>query len=304
MKVRIVCSATVQKFNLKIHQAFIYEQVESLKKMDPNLEFEYFFIEKSGVSGYLKSWLKLRKQSKCDLIHAHGGLPALLSVLIFREPVISTFHGSDVNLKKIRIFSAFAALLSNKSIYVSKYLQKKSLIRSRSSVIPCGVDLDLFKPMDRDLCCIKLGLPPENRYLLFASAFSNPVKNYSLLEKALEHWPDEAPTVLELKGISREMVPIYMNAANVCVLTSLSEGSPQFVKEALACNRPLVSTAVGDVTELIDGSMNCRITKFDPEDLCKQITDLIKEEKSDGRKNMVNYNVYTIASQIINLYKS
>lgn len=304
MKILIVCSATSTNFNLQIHQAFIYEQVESIKKIDKSTHFDYFFIKEKGLKGYFKALLDLRKRKKSDLIHAHGGLPAFLSVLLFREPVISTFHGSDINSGKTKLISAIAAFLSRKSIYVSPHLREKSLYKRKSVVIPCGVNLELFKPREMADCRRMLNLETTGKYILFSSAFSNPVKNYPLLKAALQLWEGEPPRVIELKGIAREQVPVFMNAANICVLTSFSEGSPQFIKEALACNRTVVATPVGDIKELIGNSSNCRITNFTPHDLCNSIVQLINESESNGRESMKSYDLGVIAAEVLKVYKS
>ncbi|MEX1189804.1 MAG: glycosyltransferase [Bacteroidia bacterium] len=306
MRIRIVCSGTMPDFNFRLHQAFIYDQIEALKQLDKSLEFEYFYIKKGGLTGYFRAWrdlLKQQKQSPCDIIHAHGGLPAFLSILQFREKVISTFHGSDINLSKVRLPSAVAAIFSKKSIYVSEQLLEKSIFKGNPAVIPCGVDLSLFKPLQMKECRDKLGLETSKKYILFSSAFNNPVKNYPLLSETLKLWKGEAPEVLELKNISREEVPLYMNAANVCVLCSFTEGSPQFIKEAMACNRPIVSTNVGDVLELFGESVNCEITTFDAQILCEKIAKLIDESKSNGRSRMLNYEQGMIAEKILAIYR-
>ncbi|MEZ5173512.1 MAG: glycosyltransferase [Bacteroidia bacterium] len=302
MKILIVCSATSRNFNLQIHQAFIYEQVESIKVIDKSIQFDYFFIKQKGLSGYLKALLELRNSKKYDLIHAHGGLPAFLSVLLFREPVISTFHGSDINSRKTKLISAFASLLSRKSIYVSQQLKEKALYKRNSVVIPCGVNLELFQPLKMEACRRTLNLDEKKKYILFSSSFSNPVKNFPLLEAALKLWVGAPPEVIELKGIGRELVPLYMNAVDVCVLTSFSEGSPQFIKEALACNRPVIATPVGDIKELIGNSHNCRITNFTPDDLSNSIVQLINENISNGRENMKSYELGFIAAKVLKVY--
>lgn len=306
MKVRIVCSGNIPDFKFEVHQAFIYDQVESIKKLDKQIEFDYFFISKGGVSGYLKAWKQLRlelRNNPCHTIHAHGGLSAFIAGLQFKEPVISTFHGSDINQPKIRLISGLAAGLSKISIFVSRALKNKAIIKGNSVVIPCGVDLNLFKPMDKTSCRDALGLSQNKKYVLFSSSFDNPVKNYPLLREAISFFKNEVPEVLELKGLRREEIPLYMNAADVCVLCSFTEGSPQFIKESMACNRPIVATPVGDIIELFGDTANCKTTTFEARDLFEKIKSLFLENKSNGRDRMKHYEQEKIASQIVNHYK-
>lgn len=307
MNVRIVCSGNQPDFDFKIHQAFIYDQVEAIASANPSIKFSYFFIRQKGAWGYLKEYKRFRvfiKENPCDLTHAHFGLAALLAVMQRKEPVIATFHGSDINNSKTRIISAVVNLLARASIFVSDGLKKKALTSVRSYVIPCGVDLSLFFPRDRNACCEELGLDPEKKYLLFASHFDNPVKNYKLLEEALITWDGDKPNVLELKNRTRAEVPILMNAADVCVLTSFSEGSPQFIKEALACNRPVMATDVGDISELIKGAENCRIVTFEPENVRQAIVLFLEQKASNGRKNMERFDNRVVAALVSDVYKS
>jgi teichuronic acid biosynthesis glycosyltransferase TuaC len=307
MKVRIVCSGTRPDFDFKIHQAFIYDQVEAIKELNNDIQFRYFFIRQKGISGYLNEFRRLRKsiqEDPCDLIHAHFGLAAFLAALQRKEPVIATFHGSDINNAKTRLISALVNILARASIFVSEGLRKKSCAALRSFVIPCGVDLSLFFPRDRTVCRQELGLDPEKKYVLFASHFDNPVKNYKLLEEALKQWDGVKPIVLELKNRARAEVPVLMNAADVCVLTSFSEGSPQFIKEALACNRPVVATNVGDISELLSGVENCRITTFEPENVKQSLKLLINKNQSNGREFLSRFDHHHTAEAVIQVYKS
>lgn len=307
MKVRVVCSGNSPDFDFKKHQAFIYDQTEAIKRLNEGVEFEFFFIKGKGWKGYLSEIKRLKAEiirNPCDLIHAHFGLACFLASLQRKEPVVSTFHGSDINEKTIKWFSAIASLLSKASIFVSHKLQSKALIAKNPFVIPCGVDLELFKPMDKSDCRRLLGLSAEKKYILFSSAFSNPVKNFALLQSAIDQWGENAPEILELWNKSREEVPIWMNAADICVLTSFSEGSPQFIKEALACNRPVVATDVGDISEVFQGVDKAIIVNFETPKVQAAIRKLLPENQSNGRKKMTHFDHIQIARRVLAVYKS
>jgi glycosyltransferase involved in cell wall biosynthesis len=307
MIVRIICSGTEPGFDFKTHQAFIYDQVEAVKAINSDISFHYFFIRKKGIRGYLSEYMRLRAEQKnhpCDLIHAHFGLSALLAALQFKEPIVATFHGSDINKSITRIISAFAAIRASASIFVSQKLVKKAIYSGNSFVVPCGIDLSLFKPLNKIECQRALGLDSEKSYILFSSSFSNPVKNVKLLDDALMLWKGIKPEVLELWNIPREQVPVWINAADVCVLTSFSEGSPQFIKEAMACNKPIVATDVGDISERFGKAPNLRITTFEPENVRNAISDVMHQEFPNSIVWVQELDHRIIAEKIISIYKT
>jgi glycosyltransferase involved in cell wall biosynthesis len=307
MKIKIVCSGNTPDFDFKKHQAFIYDQVEAVKNLDTEIKFDYFFISGKGWKGYLSEFKRLKReinQHPCDIIHAHFGLACFLASLQRRVPVVSTFHGSDINHRVVRWLSGIASMLSSASVFVSKKLMEKALVAKNPFIIPCGVDLSLFKPIDKDTCRKTLKLEKNKKYLLFSSAFTNPVKNYQLLKTALENWGDSPPEVLELWNRSREEVPLWMNAADICVLTSISEGSPQFIKESLACNRPVIATDVGDISEVFQGVDNAIIVNFEAPSVQTAIRKLLPENKSNGRSKMTHFDHLQTARKIIAVYKS
>lgn len=306
MRVKIVCSGNNPDFDFQKHQAFVYDQTEAIKDLGLDIAFDFFFIKGKGWKGYLKELKRLKKELRthpCDLIHAHFGLACFIASMQNKVPVVSTFHGSDINHKIIRWFSAIASMRSKASIFVSQKLREKAIVSKNAVVIPCGVDLDVFRPLNKKECRIKLGLDLEKKYVLFSSAFANPVKNFGLLKRAIEQWGENPPEVLELWNRKREEVPIWMNASDVCVLTSFSEGSPQFVKEALSCNRPLVATDVGDISEVCNTVSNAIIVNFDVNDVQTAIRKLLTEQQSDGRSRMENFDHIKTAQQIVAVYK-
>lgn len=310
MKILVVCSGNVENFNFETHQAFIADQVKAVIKQDSSITFDFFFIKGRGIRGYLENYKRLIKSigdSHCDIIHAHFALSGLLANLQRKVPVITTFHGSDINNSKTRYASELVALLSFKTIYVSKKLLEKSLIKRKAkyNIIPCGVDLEIFKPMDRVDMRTKYRVDEQSFYILFSSSFSNHVKNYPLVEQAIKLITDKKIVVWELKDLSRQEVAERMNCVDACVMSSFSEGSPQFIKEAMACNCPIVSCNVGDVKEVIDGAENCYIANNHKEDFAIKLNKVLTNRQgSNGREKISSYDNRVIAKRIIELYKS
>lgn len=139
------------------------------------------------------------------------------------------------------------------------------------------------------------------KLVLFAGAFDNEVKNPQLAKEACALVPDV--TLLELKGYSRMEVAALMNIADMLLMTSHSEGSPQVIKEALACGLPVVSVDVGDVAETTSGVVNCRIVKDrSPQKLANAIESVIKNSLHI-KPDMNRFDNRKTAIQLVRIYK-
>ncbi len=301
MKILIVCS-----LNSGSVAPFILEQVESLQSS--GAEIDYFYIKHKGLFGYLgerKSFLIRIKSFQPKLIHAHYGLSGLLANLQFSIPVVTTFHGSDINDPRIYPFSLLASKLSFHSIFVSERNRQKVGISNKQSFLPCGVNTDLFQPIEKDFARRELGLELSVKYVLFAGAFQNPVKNAKLAQAAVELLPNVI--LLELKGYTREQVVLLMNAVDAVLMTSLTEGSPQFIKEAMACNCPIVSVPVGDVSEIVQGVLGCRIATYDAFELSNQLQIVLQAGKrTEGRLRIfqLGLDATTISGKVLAVYRT
>lgn len=300
MRVLIIASGNANALN-----PFIADQMNALKKAE--VDMDYFLIKGSGVSGYLKNYKPLLKKIKAydpDIIHAHYGLSGLFANMQRKKPVVTTFHGCDVNVAKLRFISRIAHKLSHKSIFISKELAHK-VTKKNPIVIPCGIDLDRFYPINKEEARKTLNFSNEKKYILFSSSFSNNVKNYPLAKEAVSIVNDDNIEILELKGYSRDEVALLMNAVDMVILTSLREGSPQFIKEAMSCNTPIVSVDVGDVKEVIQNTDGCFLAENDASDLSEKIKKALEfGSKTDGRDQINRFDNKSIAKQIINIYNS
>ena len=300
MKVLIVASG-----NSAVISPFVKEQGDSLKEI--GLDIDYFLIKGKGITGYLKNYFNLNRLIKTntyDIIHAHYGLSGLLATFQSHVPVVITFHGSDVNLNRTNFYLSFlASRLSDANIFVHESLSKKlSLFSDKAEIIPCGVNLNLFKPIDKLASRDKLGLDHNYNYVLFSSSFNNKIKNAALAKLALSNF--ENIILLEMKGYSREEVHLLMNAVDILIVTSHSETGPLVVKEALACNCPIVSTDVGDVKELANGTKNCYIVEYDAKQIEQRIRDILSSnKKSDGRAAVKHLSLEKIATDVYSVYE-
>lgn len=303
MKVLVVCSSKQGDV-----APFVKEQVDALCLL--GIDMDYYLIEKKGIKGYLASLAGLKAKINRyhpDLVHAHYGLSGLLANLQRKIPVITTFHGSDINDPKVRRWSKIAIWLSRYSIFVSRKTINIACPHKNYDLIPCGVDTELFHPIDKSEARRLLGWSDEKYTILFAGAFDNEVKNYPLAKAATDQLSDVR--LIELSGYSREQVNLLMNAVDIALLTSFSEGSPQFIKEAMACNCPIVATDVGDVRELIENVDGCYCTSFSVQEVTSKLhlaLGFVQEKgRTSGRDKLINelLEQATVANRISTVYK-
>jgi glycosyltransferase involved in cell wall biosynthesis len=297
IKVMIVCSGNKGSIN-----PFITEQVKALNRI--GIRTEYYVITGKGFSGYLKHFFKLNRairKSKSDIVHAHYGLSGLLAVFQRSVPVVITFHGSDVHQKKVRALSKLAARLSAYNILVEKSFAEKLGLAGNYIVLPCGVDMDVFNPVSKPEARALLNYTSDEHLVLFSSSFTNKVKNYPLAQSAVEKLP--GTKLIELKSFTREQVNLLMSAADALLLTSFNEGSPQVVKEAMACNLPVIATPVGDVAEILDGIEGNYIVPYNPDVISSMLKMVLgKKIRPNNRQKIKSYDNVRIAKIIRRIY--
>lgn len=304
MKILIVCSHRYYAPYTGYVAPFIYEQMQELKEL--GCEFQICFVRGGGAKSYIRAWKNLQralKEYQPNLIHAHYGLCALVANLQRKVPVVATYHGSDINEKNVRWLSKIAIGLSEKNIFVSNALRCIVNNPKKSEVIPCGVDTSKFYPMDKWKCRELLGMNKKKTYILFSKEFADEVKNYPLAQKAVEQLGKNVE-LLEFYGYTREQVPLLYNAVDCGLLTSFTEGSPQFVKEAIACGCPIVSTDVGDVKEVIDGVKNAFIATYDVEDVADKLQKTLSIGHLSKTDLPMKYTTNNIVKRIFEIYNS
>lgn len=300
MRILIVASG-----NHKQVAPFVVEQAEALRKEGNTVDL--FLVKGHGIIGYLgnlKTLKAVMRQFNPDIIHAHYGLSGLLCTLQKKVPVVVTYHGSDLNSRHTRPLCQLAMRRAAYNIFVNAALQEKSHLTSQKSmVLPCGIDLNLFAPASHVNARQQLGLNPNGRYVLFTGAFKNKVKNAPLAKAACSLIPNTE--LLELCNRSRQEVALLMNAANVLLVTSFHEGSPQVVKEALACNLPVVSVDAGDIATMLHSTQGGIISQPTPQDLASKMMPFLDSmQRTHAREYMNTFDNAHIASQICSIYKN
>lgn len=288
---------------------FIVEQAEALKAM--GCEVGFFGLQGKGIRGYLKNLPLLKKEIQVfrpDVVHAHYGLSGLFANLQRRVPVVTTYHGSDINEKKVRPFSKLAMRLSRWNVFVSKRTLEFVKPKKKHSLIPCGVDFSDLQFTAKTEARRQMQLNQNGRYVLFAGAFDNGVKDAALAKESMELLKGEELELLELKGYSREEVTLLMCAVDAFLMTSISEGSPQVVKEAMACGCPIVSVDVGDVKERVEGVDGCFVAETrTPEELAGLMRKAFAfAGKTKGRERLATDGLdnHSVAQKLIEIYEN
>lgn len=284
---------------------FITEQVQALQKL--GVESRFFPVKKNGIWGYLLHLSSLKHAISTfqpDVIHAHYGLSGLLANLQRRIPVVTTFHGSDINDRKVRPLSRLSIHLSAFNIFVSRKILEIISPKDKSALIPCGINLEDYPEMEKNQARLQMHLSATGNFVLFSGAFDNPVKNATLAKEAVSRL--ESVKLIELKGYSRAEVAALMYAADALLMTSLTEGSPQVIKEALACGCPIVSVDVGDVKELTDGVSGCFVVERDSVSIAKALQSVLESgRRTEGMHVIVEKGLSNdvIAGRILDIYR-
>lgn len=291
----------------------VKSQADSLIKAGVDVDF--FTIIGRGLKGYLRNVLPLKdiiKKNRYDLIHAHYSLSAFTATLAGSRPLVVSLMGSDVRLRGVfslgvKIYSFFYwDVVIVKSQDMADHIGIKNV-----EIMPNGIDIFLFRPFNKADTVKKLGWDPRKQHILFAANPSRPVKNYELFEKAYQLISiSENCEVHYLEDVPHQDVPFYMNASELIVLTSLWEGSPNVIKEAMACNCAVVATDVGDLAWLFGNEPGHFLVGFDEHDVANKIKMALnfaeKMGKTHGRETIIKLGLDSdiTAKKIIKLYES
>jgi teichuronic acid biosynthesis glycosyltransferase TuaC len=319
MRVLFVCSGNNQDFEII---PFIKEQGESLIK--EGVEVDYYPVIGKGLTGYIKAGFRLRKllrKTPYDLIHAHFtycGWAAIIGAGR-RIPVVLSLMGSDANGEykgksqvapgsRISSFLTWliqpfvkAIISKSPNIEASVYLKHKSFI------IPNGVNMQKFQPqrMNSDT---NHSIINRKTKVLFLGSKTKPGKNFPLIQAAIDQLGWQHIELVCPYPVSHQAVPQYLNEAAILVFPSFMEGSPNVIKEAMACNCPIVSTDVGDVNWVMGKTAGCYLASFDPGDFAKKIELAIHFSQARGRTTGrqrltdLGLDMETVAKRIVAVY--
>jgi glycosyltransferase involved in cell wall biosynthesis len=187
--------------------------------------------------------------------------------------------------------------------YLRLNLYRLILRKKKYILLPCGVNLPNY--VEEDICAVKQQLKwnPNKKNILFAGAFDNPVNNARLAQDSVS--VIENAELIELKGYTREQVTALLYASDAFLMTSFTEGSPQVIKEAMACGCPIVSVDVGDVAERIKGLEGCYIAERSPHDIAERLNKALSfNSRTKGRERIIELGLTNdlVAKKLVEIY--
>lgn len=208
---------------------------------------------------------------------------------------------------------------------------------ARMHTIPCGVDLDLFRPLDRESSRLKLGLHPGGPVILWVGRLEK-LKGVDILIGALAQLDERDFTLLIVGGderahglrseleaqaraegiaanvrfegaVAHDALPLYYSAADVCVVPSYYESFGLVAVEAMACGTPVVASRVGGLVSTVqDGVSGYLIPWRCPEPFAEKLEVLLNNPElrdnfsGAARKSVERFRWRNVALEITSVY--
>lgn len=286
-------------------------QANSLIKK--GIEIVLFPLKTNGIQSYILEYKRLNQHllsNKYDLIHAHYSYSGFISALTFKSKTVCSLMGSDI------YDQPFVMSWLTKMHYA--FLWKKTIVKShkmhqkykKSIIIPNGVDLDAFNAINLNEANRQSKM--DHRYInviFVAESIDSRVKNYALAREAIHRLKLSKVKFIRVTGLRQNQLMYYYNSASLLLFTSITEGSPNVIKEAMACNCPIVATDVGDVRWIIGDTHGCYVSSHDPDEIAEKLKLAIKFArevgKTTGRNRIIELGLdtETIANKIHDVYR-
>ncbi len=310
MRVLFVSSGRQGKVN-----PIIQNQGESLRRA--GVEVDFFIVPGRGWRSYVKAIKPLRKRIKeghYDVIHAHYSWTAYLASIAsscLQVPMVVSLMGNDI--LDYWWYPGLARLVAKlkpwKGVIVKSQEMKLRVGMSCAIVVPNGVNIERFGEKPKVECQEQLGWDTKKKHVLFPARKEDSRKNWPLAEGAVKMLPENIEIELhQMNGVPNDKTPIMYNAADVVVLPSFYEGSANALKEAMACNVPLVTTDMGDCRERIEGVEGCYVAKtYEVEEFAELLgRALAFGGKIKGRERLLEDCIadFQIAERLVKIYES
>lgn len=296
--------------NYPIYGIFVKEQIGAIALLGNECDIVFINGREKGKKEYIFAIPKIIAKilsNKYDLVHCHhvySGIVFLLGFGFIKKSILSyqnppEFEGGVKLFRLLRLFF-------NKIIF--KHYKSLDL---NIEYLPNGVDTDFFLPMNK--CAVRklLNLDENKIYVLFTDSNNKKrtqkrIDRFTATINILQNRNEKIEPII-LTNTKREEMPLYFNAVDVHLITSDFEGSPNSVKECLACNTPVVSTPVGNVADMISEIPGCFVSNsFNPAELSLLVEKAINYNNFCGRDYLINKKLtkVDITNQLLAIYKN
>ncbi len=279
---------------------FVRDQVAALRRLE-GLDVElYEFPPGARALGAAAGELRRRRgTADFEVVHAHFGLTAWPALAVPAAVRALTLHGTDLAHPRTRLATLAVLgridLLATVSRELAARLPRRA--RARAVVLPCGVDLERFRPIKRSQARAELGLAAEGRYLLFPA---DPARAEKRVDRARALAQDAGAQLLTLGAVEPERVPLWVNAVNAVVVPSEREGFGLAVLEALACDVPVLATPVGIHAEALAGIEGTLCGEFDQASWTVAVRSHLEAEdpRVEGRSRIARFSATAMAEAV------
>lgn len=300
--------------------AFVRSQVDSLKSLGVDISVHEIDGRRSAWSyaRALRGLPAIARRERVDLVHAHYGLSGAAAMRVRDVPLVVSFCGDDLLgrpdkdgriTRRSRLLvglSKLAARRADAVIVKSKEMRRRIPDVEGVHVIPNGVDLDRFDARPREVARDLLGWPRDGSVLLFAGSPDEPRKNWPLASAVEARLKARGRDVrlVAVYGRSQDDVALAMSAADVLLLPSFHEGSPNVVKEAMAAALPVVAGPVGDCPERLEDCWPGAVTQLDADAFTAAVEAVLTtRQRSNGRDKVMPLELGTVARQVVAVYE-
>jgi teichuronic acid biosynthesis glycosyltransferase TuaC len=285
--------------------SFIRDQVQALERTGA-AQLEVFAFDPGGYAAYARAAARLHadhRRERFDIVHSHFGLTTWPALAARARARLVTLHGTDLAHPRSRPITLAGLPLTDLVGVVSEPLVREVprwASRGRVAVLPCGVDLHRFKPIERKRARAELGLRPDGPYLLFAADPKRPEKRHDLALAAAGEVP-----LLTLGDVDPAQVPLWVNAVNAVLIPSDREGFGLAVLEALACDVPVLATPVGIAPEVLAGLPGTLCAPFDHERWREALTPHLQagDPRVDGRARAEPFSSDLMAARVLDAWR-
>lgn len=303
---------------------FVQAQVEGLRLMDVDVDVLHIDRRAYGRSAYMRL-TSLVRRALCadtyDVVHAmYGGVLAERVVRATAIPSVVSICGSDIlgsptaglvgrSSAGYGVWASRRATRMADAVIVKSQNLKDALPRdldwTRVFVIPNGINRRIFRPMNQEQSRAQLGWAPDSCHIVFHHSTDR--RKRPELARAGVAWAAERGTRVELHemaNVAHADVPVWLNAGDALLNTALFEGSPNAVKEALACNTAVIGIDVGDIRERVTGVEGCHVVEADPAAIgCAIMAVCSAGRRIDGQAAIEDLSVERVAERVIDVYE-